>query len=218
MKKTLAFSLRNYPFNEVDRVVSFFSQDYGLIKGIARGSLKQKSKISGALEPFTMVNLRFIEPHGKEMILVTGCDAISSLYHQIEDVRFATTLALITEITTESHAEHNADPAFFRLLMVVHRALVNEMSPQLVSRYFELFTLKLTGIMPPLSVFADQKVVDLVKRMLKTNLLDLGDSDYRVLHLLGRQLRKEIRQAIGKPLKSYSFLERTRINNAGRNL
>lgn len=207
MQKTQAFTLKTYPFREADRVTIFFSEEFGIVRGVARGSLKMKSKVSGALEPLTLVNLRFVEPHGRDLVVVTGCDAVRSLYHHFSDLFFSAAVGVIAEITLESHADRDPNQPYFRLLELAQRALKEDISPGIVMHYFELFSLKLTGVLPPLSEIRSKAVKDLMKKMLQTNLFDIGTVEKNALRNLGRYMKKQTQNSIGKQLKSYDFME-----------
>jgi DNA repair protein RecO (recombination protein O) len=207
MKRTRAFTLKSYPFKEADRIVIFFTEDYGLISGVARGSLKMKSKISGALEPLTLVNLRFVEPHGKELVVVTGCDGVLSLFHKMADMQIAVAAGLIVELTMESHAERDEDTPYFRLLELSLKALREDVDPGIVMRYFELFTLKLMGVLPPPSELKVDSARELMQVMLRTNLFDIRQTNKEALSQLGNYLRRELRIALGKQLKSHAFID-----------
>ena len=211
MKKTRAFILRSYPFREADRVVTCFSEDYGIIKGVARGSLKMKSKISGTLEPLTFVNLRFVQPHGRELVVITGSDAIRSIFDKLDKISTALAVGLITEITLESHKEHDPNEDMFRLLELCQRALKQEKSSRVVMHYFELFTLRLNGLLPPASEIKVKEAREMMQNMLRTNLIDLEIKDFKALKQLGAFLRAGLRNVLGKNLKCYSFMDKMRL-------
>jgi len=54
--KTKAIVLSSYPYREHDRIVSFFSEEYGRIEMRARGTRKIGSKLAGHIEPFIEVD------------------------------------------------------------------------------------------------------------------------------------------------------------------
>jgi DNA repair protein RecO len=169
-----------------------------------------KSKISGALEPLTLVNLRFVEPHGKELVVVTGCDGVLSLYHRMADLRIAAAAGLVVELTMESHAERDEDIPYFRLLELSLKALREDIEPEVVMRYFELFTLKLMGVLPPTSELKVESARELMQVMLRTNIFDIHQPDRAALSQLGNYLRRELQIALGKQLKSHAFIDQLR--------
>lgn len=216
MKRTRAFILRSYPFREADRVVTLFSEDHGIMRGVARGSLKTKSKITGTLEPLTFVNLRYVEPHGRELVLITGSDCIRTLFHHFGSLDIAMAAGLITELTLESHKEHDPNEDLFRLLILCQKALIQGITPQIVMHYFELFTLRLNGLLPPSSEIKVMGARKLMQTMLKTNLLELKVSDQEALNQLGSFLRARLRNALGKRLKTYSFVDKMKLLHRSR--
>src|SRR5580658_9488324 len=46
-----AVVLRTWPVHEADLIVSFFTRDYGRMKGVAKSALKSHKRFGGALEP-----------------------------------------------------------------------------------------------------------------------------------------------------------------------
>jgi len=49
-----AVVLRTWPVHESDLIVSFFTRDYGRMKGVAKAALKSRKRFGGALEPMTL--------------------------------------------------------------------------------------------------------------------------------------------------------------------
>jgi len=58
-KRTEAIVIRTFNLREADKIITFFSRDYGKISGIARGIRRIQTKYSGKLELFTRVNVIF---------------------------------------------------------------------------------------------------------------------------------------------------------------
>ena len=44
-----AVVLRTWPLHEADLIVSFFTRDYGRMKGVAKSALKSRKRFGGAL-------------------------------------------------------------------------------------------------------------------------------------------------------------------------
>lgn len=210
MIKTNAFILKWIPFAEADRIVTVFTECSGKIHGIARGSLKMNSRITGTLEPLTHVELRYVAPYGRELVIITGCDSYSSLFGDIKNLRLASAIAMMAELTIEFNVDNDPNQAFYRLLTVCHDALKEGRQPMLVLRYFELFTLKLAGFLPGLETLRSTKLRSLAGHLLKTHIDSARCHDEKTLNGLGVYLRRVIRQVLGKPLKSYIIHEQFR--------
>ncbi len=208
-QRARAFSLRSYNYGEADRVVLFFTEELGLLRGIAKGSRKLRSRIAGALEPLTLVKLMFVEKAGRELAVVTGCEAVRSLFAATDSVEVAGAAGVIVELTAEFHRDRDPNPAQFRLLELAQKALLAGVEPGLVMHYAELFTLKLAGILPPVSTIKQEGARGLMSALLRTNLLEysLPKAEAGDLDELGRFLRKRVTEALGKRLKAYRFLD-----------
>lgn len=72
--KTTAITLRTYDFKEFDKIVVLYSREKGLIRAIAKGIKKTKSKFSGKVSPLVAADLILYE--GKKLDVVTQCDPI----------------------------------------------------------------------------------------------------------------------------------------------
>lgn len=73
--KTKAIILSSYPYREYDRIVSFFSEDYGRIDARARGSRKLASKLAGHLEPF--IETELLLARGRHWDILAGSRTVS---------------------------------------------------------------------------------------------------------------------------------------------
>lgn len=60
-KKTEAIVIKAINLREADKIITFFSREYGKIQGIAKGIRKMKTRYSGKLELFTRVNVIFFQ-------------------------------------------------------------------------------------------------------------------------------------------------------------
>ena len=75
---TEAIVLRSYNLAEADRIVLCFTREAGLIRGVAKGARRMKSRFGAGLEPFTVVRLEFREKENRELVTITGVEIIKS--------------------------------------------------------------------------------------------------------------------------------------------
>ena len=65
IEKTKALSLGTIRLGETSRIVTFLTQEFGLIKCVAKGSCSKRSKFGSSLEPFTQSSIIFYhKPRG----------------------------------------------------------------------------------------------------------------------------------------------------------
>ena len=60
-----AVVLRTWPVHEADLVVSFFTRDFGKMRGVAKSAVKSRKRFGGALEPMTVTRAFFAESPDK---------------------------------------------------------------------------------------------------------------------------------------------------------
>ena len=57
--RTAAFVLRVLDYGESDRIVTFYTEDFGKLKGIAKGAKRSRRRFANALEPFSCLEILF---------------------------------------------------------------------------------------------------------------------------------------------------------------
>ncbi|HBR56430.1 MAG TPA: DNA repair protein RecO, partial [Blastocatellia bacterium] len=48
-----SFVLKSYSLAEADRIVVFYTRNYGIVRGVAKGAKRLNSKFGSTLEPFS---------------------------------------------------------------------------------------------------------------------------------------------------------------------
>jgi DNA repair protein RecO (recombination protein O) len=164
-----AVVLRTWPVNEADLIVSFFTRDYGRLKGIAKSALKSRKRFGGALEPMTLARAWFAERPRQELVRLDQLEIQRSpLAEPIDSARLAA-LSFYAEVLDESLPEHDPQDAVFRLLTSVleHTASATaeaavtgspsgpsagpSSGPWMPLTYFSLWMTRLMGLLPDLA-------------------------------------------------------------------
>ena len=73
-----AVVLRTWPLREADLIVSFFTRDYGRLKGVAKSALKSRKRFGGALEPMTLARAWFAERPRQELVRLDQLEILRS--------------------------------------------------------------------------------------------------------------------------------------------
>ncbi|HUA92722.1 MAG TPA: DNA repair protein RecO [Terracidiphilus sp.] len=150
-----AVVLRTWPVHEADLIVSFFTRDYGRVKGIAKSALKSRKRFGGALEPMTVARAWFAEKPRQELVRLDQLEIIRSpLLAPVDPARMAV-LSFYAEVLDESLPEHDPQDAVFRLLVSVleHTAAVQSdtAQPWMALTYFSLWMTRLMGLLPDIA-------------------------------------------------------------------
>ncbi len=75
---TPAFVLRSFDFRETSKIVTFFTRDFGKIKGILKGIRKDPKKFGSTLSPLSLNHIVFYTKRNTEIYLVGQCDLIDN--------------------------------------------------------------------------------------------------------------------------------------------
>jgi len=139
--------LRTWPVQEADLVVSFFTRDYGRLKGIAKSALKSRKRFGGALEPMTVARAWFAERPRQELVRLDQLEIVRSpLSAPVDPVRMAV-LSFFAELLDEALPEHDPQETVFRLLLAVLDQTTVE-QPWVPLTYFSLWMTRLMGLLP----------------------------------------------------------------------
>ena len=150
-----AVILRTWPLREADLIVSFFTRDYGRLKGVAKFALKSRRRFGGALEPMTLARAWFAERHGQELVRLDQLEILRSpLSSAIDQARMAV-LSFYSEVIDEALPERDPQETVFRLLTSVldHTtpAQSDYVQPWMALTYFSLWMTRLMGLLPDLA-------------------------------------------------------------------
>src|ERR1700678_3708789 len=145
-----AVVLRTWPLHEADLIVSFFTRDYGRVKGVAKAALKSRKRFGGALEPMTVARAWFAEKPRQELVRLDQLEIIRSpLSAPVDHVRMAV-LSFFAEVLDEALPEHDPQETIFRLLLAVLEQTTVE-QPWMPLTYFSLWMTRLMGLLPDIA-------------------------------------------------------------------
>ncbi|MGH7390985.1 MAG: DNA repair protein RecO [Candidatus Rokuibacteriota bacterium] len=115
--KTAAVVIGGFPLGESDRVVTFFSRQYGKIRGVARAARRIRSRFAGALELGTLGELVFFDTGRSDLVRVDHFDVLRPFAHVRDDLGRLGHAAWIVELVGRLTADRDANPAVYGLLV-----------------------------------------------------------------------------------------------------
>ena len=147
-----AVVLRSWPVHESDLIVSFFTRDYGRMRGVAKAALKSRKRFGGALEPMTLARAWFAERPRQELVRLDQLEILRSpLSATVDQARMAV-LSFYAEVLDEALPERDPQDAVFRLLVGVLEQTASAKSetvqPWMALTYFSLWMTRLMGLLP----------------------------------------------------------------------
>lgn len=145
---TKATVLHSHPYGESDRIVTFFSEDFGKLRGIAKGARRSQKRFQNALGLFSYLRLNFFDREGMGMVRVEGCD-ILNLFPSIRDhLRKIFYGQYFLELMDTMAGEREPNAEAFRLLISFLLDLEAQEPQEEGLRMFEIRALSLFGYRP----------------------------------------------------------------------
>ena len=142
--------LKTYPLGEADRIVAFFSRDYGKLRGVANGARRMKNRFVASLEPLAHSRIQFFEKENRELVRIQSADLLDSPMKLFADYDRAVCAGRLVELVDRFLPEHEPQDAAFRLVRMTVRALEQGCPIDFAKCYFEVWMLRLSGVFPDL--------------------------------------------------------------------
>ncbi|HEY0323661.1 MAG TPA: DNA repair protein RecO [Pyrinomonadaceae bacterium] len=154
--ETEAIVLRSYNLAEADKIVVCLARSTGLVRVVAHGARRLKSRFGAGLEPFTHVQISYYEKEGRDLANLQQLEIMRSYFSLAENAEAVAALSYMSELVLEFAPPHEPNERLFRMVCATLSALKE--SPQDLQafvRYFEVWTLRLAGFLPDLRACAD---------------------------------------------------------------
>ena len=145
-----AIVLRSWPFGEADLLLSLFTREQGIVRGIARHAMRSRKRFGGALEPLTEVRATWTERPRQDLVRMDHLDILWSPLRDPIDYARATALAIVAEVLEAALPERAPEDDVYRLSLAVLKRMRTD-SIFLPATYFLLWMPRLLGWMPDLN-------------------------------------------------------------------
>ncbi len=114
--KTEAIILKTMKYRDTSKIVTFYTKEFGKLKGIAKGARTAKNKFGSALEPMTHSMLVIYKKEHRDLHLISQCDAIDSFKNLTEDLDRMTTALSVVELINQVTHDEERNPNLFALV------------------------------------------------------------------------------------------------------
>ncbi|MCV7170501.1 DNA repair protein RecO [Mycobacterium manitobense] len=147
-----AVVLRQHKLGEADRIVTLLTRDHGLVRAVAKGVRRTRSKFGARLEPFAYIDVQ-LHP-GRNLDIVTQVQAIDAFASDIvsDYGRYTCACAVLETAQRLAGEEHAPVPALHRLTVGALRAVAEGSRPrELVLDAYLLRAMGIAGWAPALT-------------------------------------------------------------------
>ena len=145
-----AIVLRSQALGESDRIVTFLARGQGKVRGVAKGARRSRRRFGANLELLSRVRLVWFEKERQDLGRIESAELLEAFYDLQADPERGAVLACFAEVTDAFAREAQEDDAFYRLLLATLRAVREGIDLDWAARYFEIWTLRLHGVLPDL--------------------------------------------------------------------
>lgn len=147
--ETEGIILKSYSLAEADKIVVLLTQNEGLVRGVAKGAKRLKSRFGGGLEPFSIVNLTYFQKEERELVSISQIELVQSYFESASDPLFLQKFSYLVDLLTEFAPPHDPNETLYRMAKVcLETAAKIPESLESIALYFELWILRLGGYLP----------------------------------------------------------------------
>jgi len=147
--ETESLVLKTYNLAEADRIVLFLTRDRGLVRGVAKGAKRLKSKFGSGLEPFSIVRLTYFQKDSVELVSVQNVELLRSYFALSTEPGFLHKFAYLGDILTAITPPDDPNHDLYRMVKACLDASAERPdSLESIGMYFELWLLRLGGYLP----------------------------------------------------------------------
>jgi DNA repair protein RecO (recombination protein O) len=134
--RSAAVVMGRRPLGERDRLVTFFTRDFGKVHGVARAARRVRSRFVGTLEPFTQGQLVFFDTGQSDLVRIDHFDVNEPFARVRDDLERLGEAAWIVECVNRLTADRDANPAVYGQLVRALDSLARGGSPGAVAVAF----------------------------------------------------------------------------------
>ena len=147
--ETEGIILKSYSLAEADKIIVLLTESEGLIRGVAKGAKRLKSRFGGGLEPFSVVSLTYFQKEERELVSISQIELVKSYFESASDPYFLQKFSYLAELLGEFAPPHDPNEKLYRMARACLAAAA-EMADSLdsIALYFELWILRLGGYLP----------------------------------------------------------------------
>jgi DNA repair protein RecO (recombination protein O) len=147
--ETECLVIKSYNLAEADRIVVFLTREHGMVRGVAKGAKRLKSKFGSSLEPFSVVKLEYFQKDSVELVAIQKAELLQSHFEVAANPDFLQKFSYLGDLLISVSPPHDPNETLYRMVnAAIETAAANTKSLASVGVYFKLWLLRLAGYMP----------------------------------------------------------------------
>ncbi len=150
LRRSEAIVIGGHSLAEADRIIPFYTRDLGVVRAVAQGARRLRSRFGGSLELFTHGDLVFFERPNRTLHSINEFAVVHAFSPLREDLDRLAYAACAVELVAVSSEEGDPNAELFAAILRTLELLQAGARLDLILRAFEVKLLKLQGYLPEL--------------------------------------------------------------------
>jgi DNA repair protein RecO (recombination protein O) len=141
--------LKSYSLAEADRIIVFFSREQGVIRGVAKGAKRLKSRFGSTFEPLAVVRLTYFQKEDRELVSIQDVELLRSNFAAASDPAYLNAFSYMTDLLITFAPPHDPNERLYRMARAcIEAPVAGAHQIGAVRLYFEYWILRLAGFLP----------------------------------------------------------------------
>lgn len=153
----IAICIRHWDFSETSQTVSLFAREHGILRGLAKGSKREKGRFSGGIDLLAKGQVVAIVKPGRDLATLTDWDLIEVHWPLRQDLAAHRTGLYFADLIHHMVTDHDPHPFLFDALesALMSLRVHDEAGRETALLRFQWALLVETGYKPELTVDAE---------------------------------------------------------------
>jgi len=167
--KTEGIVLRRIDFRETSRIATFFTKDYGKVKGVLKGIRKDSKKFGSNIDKFSVNDIVYYQYRNSDLHLISHCDLKNYFFPIRQDLKRSIAANYLLELVDIIMPPEEPNRKIYTLMMNFLESLQTEKDINKLIFILQVKILILSGFQPHLDacVVSGKKVKGKAKFSLK---------------------------------------------------
>ncbi len=148
--KTEAIVLKTFDFRETSRIATFFSKNYGKVKGVMKGVRKDPKKFGSSVDKFSVNDIVYYAHRNSDLHLISQCDLKSFFLPLRRDLKKSLAAQYIIDLTDAMMPVEEPNSDVYRLILDSLTSLEKVIDINKLVHLFQIKMLQFSGFKPHL--------------------------------------------------------------------
>jgi len=148
--KTEGIVLKSFDFRETSRIATFFTRDFGKVKGVLKGIRKDPKKFGSSIEKFSVNDIVYYQYRNSDIHLVSQCDMTDFFSGLRQDLERMTAASYASELIDTLMPSEEQNLEIYDLMQTFFKSLQSTTDTAKLVQIFQIKILSLSGFKPHL--------------------------------------------------------------------